>query len=203
MIPRNNKGQFIKEQHYSPQTEFQKGCLTWNKGTGEIYKDKKCQYCSKIFHSYVKTRKFCSFICYSHHPETLNRLKTLGLGNSPWNKGLKNVTTAWNKGKSAFWIKGDKNPNWNGGRRKAGKYISILSPHHPHGSRGYVREHRLIAETLLGRYLKITEIIHHINGNGKDNNPQNLYLFSSEKEHSKFHKCPYPLITNLIVKEQN
>ena len=35
--------------------------------------------------------------------------------NEVWNKGKKGLQIAWNKGMSADWLKGDKNPSWRGG----------------------------------------------------------------------------------------
>lgn len=54
------------------------------------------------------------------------------------------------------------------------------------GSTGYVREHRLVLERLLGRYLHPDEAVHHINGDKLDNRPENLEIMS-HSEHSKLH----------------
>lgn len=47
-------------------------------------------------------------------------------------------------------------------------------------------EHRLIIEKLLGRKLLRTEIVHHIDGNIRNNNINNLVVMSLA-EHSKLH----------------
>ncbi len=87
---------------------------------------------------------------------------------------------------------GTNHPNWKGGRRKkkdrTGYYILILQPSHPNcDSMGYVPEHRLVMENILGRYLEHGEMSHHINGIKHDNRPQNLMYFPSQSSHMKYH----------------
>lgn len=50
-----------------------------------------------------------------------------------------------------------------------------------------VHEHRTVAETMLGRKLKRGEVVHHIDRDKSNNNPENLMVFSSQLEHAKWH----------------
>ncbi|MCI8916906.1 MAG: HNH endonuclease [Oscillospiraceae bacterium] len=47
--------------------------------------------------------------------------------------------------------------------------------------------HRVVAELMLGRPLKSGEVVHHIDGDKRNNRPENLMVFSSQKEHAAFH----------------
>ena len=80
---------------------------------------------------------------------------------------------------------GSRNGSWNGGRvvDKSG-YVLIRKPEHPRCTKsGYVREHRLIAETVLGRYLRPEEVVHHIDDDPGNNDPSNLIVYPTNAVH--------------------
>ncbi len=71
------------------------------------------------------------------------------------------------------------NGNWKGGRtRHKSGYVLVRVPDHPRArSSGYVFEHILVMEDLLGRFLLTDENVHHRNGVKDDNRPANLELW--------------------------
>ncbi len=90
---------------------------------------------------------------------------------------------------------GEKHFCWKGGRTtdKDG-YVLVYTPDHPHANQQRrVREHRLVMEQHLGRYLEPGEVVHHLNDLRDDNRLENLELFSSNGEHlaeTLAGKCP-------------
>lgn len=56
-------------------------------------------------------------------------------------------------------------------------YKMVSSPFHPNAdSKGYIREHRLVMEKSIGRFLSLDEIVHHINHDKMDNRIDNLEI---------------------------
>ena len=91
------------------------------------------------------------------------------------------------KEKKDTYLRGDKAPNWNGGRHMHNGYIEIYAPKHPHkNKRNCIYEHQKVMEDYLGRYLEKGEVVHHKDLCKTNNNIENLQLLTMS-EHSKLH----------------
>ena len=86
-------------------------------------------------------------------------------------------------------LKGSKSYLWKNGKRKYTSYVALYKHNHPFSNKaGYIMEHRLVMEKIIGRYLRPEERVHHINEIKYDNRPENLMLFSTDAEHQRYHK---------------
>lgn len=78
------------------------------------------------------------------------------------------------------WHRREKKVNKNG-------YVVVYVPEHPRNFKGYVYEHRLVVESIVGRVLETWEEVHHINRIRHDNGRENLFL-CSRQQHCKAHQ---------------
>ena len=67
-------------------------------------------------------------------------------------------------------------------------YRELWCPEHPRNRDGYVYEHTLVMESVIGRYLNKGEVVHHLDENRSNNEIGNLVLLSSKGDHARIHK---------------
>ena len=99
---------------------------------------------------------------------------------------------------------GEKHPNWRGGKiiDKDG-YVLVHKRTHPFcNADGYIREHRLVIEKIIGRYLSPTEKVHHTSKKN-DNRAQKLMAFKTQTAHLRFEKDLSIAITDIIFDGRN
>ena len=123
-------------------------------GYKKYAKTKVCERCQREYKTTMKKQKFCSVACAAEA-----KRKFLDIPDC-----LESASR-----------KLDKNIG----------YVRVYCPMHPDANTwGYVYEHRLIMEGILGRHLKREEHVHHKNGKRWDNRPENLEVLSAS-EHAK------------------
>lgn len=128
---------------------------------------KICINCGKEYEcrpDHINKSKFCSYFCK-------------GTYEKKHNPNFKRKTISYGK----------DHPNWKGGKIiNSQGYCLIKNRDHKYADhQGYVREHRLVMEKHLGRYLLPTEDVHHINGIKTDNRIENLELITDRSKHIK------------------
>lgn len=83
-------------------------------------------------------------------------------------------------------------------------YVMVYRPDWPSSGgaegqwQGYIYEHRLVMEQHLGRMLTKDERIHHLDGNKRNNAPDNLRLCETDKEHTELHAKEQRFVERLI-----
>lgn len=126
-------------------------------------------------------------LCKEEYPTTEYRLKQGGKKGQYCSSSCGAKALGGHPNKS-----GEKSHFWKGGRNTIrGGYVEVFAPDHPYArGKKYVREHRLVMEKMLGRYLEPYEQVHHKNGIKHDNRPENLELISL-RVHLGNVECPF------------
>ena len=122
----------------------------------------KCLFCNKKFFDYLSNnRKYCSRSCHGKN----NTRTQYKVGHAPNDKNFKT------------------------GKVLCKGYVMVLNKKHPNATlpHGYIREHRIVMESIIGHHLLPEEVVHHKNGIKSDNRKENLQLFNNHKEHRLHH----------------
>lgn len=82
------------------------------------------------------------------------------------------------------------NGNWSGGQyTKPDGTVMLLRPDHPNtDTKGYIPEHRWIAEQKMDSRLSTDAEVHHRNGDRNDNRPENLVVCEDHAYHALLHQ---------------
>ena len=141
------------------------------------YINVKCDWCEIVFLKYEKRlgkRNFCSKACVNKHRS--KKLNPEGYQRK-WNAGH---LSEYNRKNNPSKMRNEtrvKIREAHLGKGEGKAYKKIFRRH----------EHRVIAEQKIGRKLKPGEVVHHIDGDKLNNDPKNLMVFSSQKQHIMWH----------------
>jgi len=121
----------------------------------------------------------------------------------------KNISTSSSvpmTAKSKYKISGRQHIHWKGKKLDITcgiiEGVLIPTPDHPAANnQGYVYEHRLVVEHILGRYLNSDEIVHHIDLDPTNNDPTNLVVLN-QSEHGRLHILLQLSLVQLMPSEQ-
>ncbi len=136
---------------------------------------KNCKTCNKEFITYpskikLGRGKYCSRECCEH--TLIKKGQRLGGG------------TEFKKGQMPHNYKGYR---FQQARVNGKRYKLIYKPDHPNCTKsGHIREHRLVMEEHLERFLKRDEVVHHKNHDTLDNRLENLEVLD-RIEHMRLH----------------
>lgn len=148
---------------------------------------KNCSYiCNKIWRKQMQHDKqqlytFCGCGCEQmiHAYDKSNRPVKYILGHSP--QMAKGETNSGSFKQGHIGLRGEKAPNWRGGLSlMRNGYMQIRVD----GQRHYL--HRYLMEQKLGRKLKTTAQVHHIDHDPLNNDLDNLMVLSPQA-HAKYH----------------
>ena len=91
------------------------------------------------------------------------------------------------KNNHMYGLRGENSPFFTGDRLNNYGYQLLYKPEHPNAyPDGYVLEHRYVMSEHLGRPLRKSEVVHHIDGDKLNNRIENLELMN-RSSHMKLH----------------
>lgn len=135
-----------------------------------------CEHCGKEFYKYPSQQKgkqhyFCSQACLAEFRKNGGYPKTEHPHLSEYNRqhNAERMTPEVRAKLRAARLSDNPDPQY---------YKKIYGQ----------KEHRLVAEQMIGRKLRPGEVVHHINFDRHDNRPENLMVFSSSAEHLAWHR---------------
>jgi len=166
---------------------------------------KSCEYCGKEMlkeprwtYEYFNRKKYCSEKCFYDACRT-QAVCTCEICKKEFNKKLCDIRIGRGKYCSldcrniglSTKFNGENNSKWNGGITvdKKGYNRMMVFGLEQKGLSKYRLQHIVVVERYIGRQLNNSEVVHHIDGIKKNNDPSNLYLFQTGGDHTAYHSA--------------
>lgn len=139
----------------------------------------KCDWCGKSIRRYVVHKhNFCSRACLasfsskSKNPNGYNDLKDY----KNMSRNMTRINEELNPSRMTPEV-----------REKIRLYRMTSGEGKTYAKIYGVHEHRVVAERMLKRSLRPGEVVHHRDGDKRNNCPENLLVFNTQAEHAKHH----------------
>lgn len=139
-----------------------------------------CYYCGKEIARYpcqIKAHNFCSRQCLANFSSREKNPK--GYAELKDYSNMAAHMTALNKSRTGVPLSNETKQRMSNSRHGTGEGKSYLRRNGRH-------VHRIVAEIVMGAKLDSGTVIHHIDGNKRNNSPNNLMVFQSQAEHARF-----------------
>lgn len=107
-------------------------------------------------------------------------------GCCPTRVGQLAIAAGINRGQSTA-PKGNNSHGWRGGRSRSNGYESVYAPDHHRAIGKYVPKHVLVVEAAMGKPLRPTAPVHHVNQIKTDNRNCNLVACNDQAYHALLH----------------
>ena len=140
----------------------------------------RCDWCGKTlirYKSHVKKHNFCSRECLNSFCSKAKN--PLGYSQLKDYRSMSSHMTALNESLNSTRMTPETRHKLRISRLNSGSGKSYEKTYGRH-------THRIVAERMLGRSLLPDEIVHHIDGNKRNNNPKNLAVMT-QSEHARLH----------------
>lgn len=184
---KNCGSSFERYRSHYKQVFCSKECREKYKEVNNKKVTRRCNYCGKeymVFYSKITQHGCCSSECKKKHCRKMcdekNEKVCANCGSVFYRTGKPKYKSFCSQECSKEYMKGIQSPFWKGGTELNTGYRMLKV------NGKYELEHRVLMERHIGRKLEPGEVVHHKDGNRKNNLLNNLIIME-KREHDRYH----------------